>query len=270
MRHATGRRRGAGLLSGPLRPEIDAVNHEVFQHVNNGVYKAGFARSQEAHDEAVRALFDTLDALEARLSRQRYLAGDQITEADWRLFTTLVRFDPVYVGHFKCNLKRLVDYPSCGRTTRALPASPHRRDRRLLPHQAPLLRQPREGEPDRNRADGPDHRLERAPRARLSRLRSACRLLRLLGRQQAVVQVGERDRDLERLQTDDAIALEVLDLPAVRLAPPVLDPGLGAGDQQDILHRRNTSIVRQLVQIIGRGGRRRQNLHDRTWRTNEW
>ena len=94
-----------------LRAEIDAVNDQVFEHVNNGVYKAGFARSQEAYDEAVTALFDTLDQLEERLSGQRYLAGDQITEADWRLFTTLARFDPVYVGHFKCNLRRLVDYP---------------------------------------------------------------------------------------------------------------------------------------------------------------
>jgi putative glutathione S-transferase len=94
-----------------LRAEIDAVNDRVFEHVNNGVYKAGFARSQDAYDEAVTALFDTLDDLDARLSRQRYLAGERITEADLRLFTTLVRFDPVYVGHFKCNLRRLVDYP---------------------------------------------------------------------------------------------------------------------------------------------------------------
>ena len=106
-----GRRRRTGLLPAAAAREIDAVNHEVFEHVNNGVYKAGFARSQEAYDEAVTALFDTLDELEARLSRQRYLAGERITEADLRLFTTLARFDPVYVGHFKCNLRRLVDYP---------------------------------------------------------------------------------------------------------------------------------------------------------------
>jgi putative glutathione S-transferase len=93
------------------RAEIDAVNQDVFEHVNNGVYKAGFARSQEAYDDAVTALFETLDALEQRLGRQRYLAGDRITETDLRLFTTLVRFDAVYVGHFKCNLRRLVDYP---------------------------------------------------------------------------------------------------------------------------------------------------------------
>jgi putative glutathione S-transferase len=94
----------------PLRQEIDAINHEVYEHVNNGVYKAGFARSQAAYDEAVTALFDTLDDLDGRLSRRRYLAGARVTEADLRLFTTLARFDPVYVGHFKCNLRRLVDY----------------------------------------------------------------------------------------------------------------------------------------------------------------
>ena len=86
------------------------MNHDVYERVNNGVYRAGFARSQDAYDEAVTALFDTLDRLEERLSGQRYLAGDRITEADWRLFTTLARFDPVYVGHFKCNLRRLADY----------------------------------------------------------------------------------------------------------------------------------------------------------------
>jgi putative glutathione S-transferase len=95
----------------PLRPEIDRINTRVYDTVNNGVYKSGFATSQEAYEEAVTALFETLDELEARLAAQRYLAGERITEADWRLFTTLVRFDAVYVGHFKCNLKRLVDYP---------------------------------------------------------------------------------------------------------------------------------------------------------------
>jgi putative glutathione S-transferase len=94
-----------------LRPAIDTINDRVYETVNNGVYKAGFARSQRAYEEAARALFATLDDLEELLAGQRYLAGDRITEADWRLFTTLVRFDPVYVGHFKCNLRRLVDYP---------------------------------------------------------------------------------------------------------------------------------------------------------------
>ena len=80
--------------------------------MNNGVYRAGFATTQAAYEEAARALFATLDQLEERLSRQRYLAGRQITEADWRLFTTLLRFDAVYYSHFKCNLRRIVDYPN--------------------------------------------------------------------------------------------------------------------------------------------------------------
>lgn len=103
-----------------LRPQIDAINDLVYDNVNNGVYRAGFARSQEAYDEAVRELFMALDALEERLSRQRYLVGDQITEADWRLFTTLVRFDSVYAIHFKCSKRRLVDYPNLWAYTREL------------------------------------------------------------------------------------------------------------------------------------------------------
>ena len=104
----------------PLRAAIDAINGPVYETVNNGVYRSGFAKTQEAYDEAVAALFETLDMLEDRLSRQRYLVGDRITEADWRLFTTLVRFDPVYVGHFKCNIRRLVDYPNLWGFTREL------------------------------------------------------------------------------------------------------------------------------------------------------
>jgi putative glutathione S-transferase len=103
-----------------LRDEIDAVNDRVYKTLNNGVYKAGFATTQEAYEEAVVPLFETLDWLEERLTRQRYLVGDELTEVDWRLFTTLVRFDPVYVGHFKCNLRRLVDYPRLWEYTRAL------------------------------------------------------------------------------------------------------------------------------------------------------
>ncbi|NNC30011.1 glutathione S-transferase family protein [Longimicrobium terrae] len=95
-----------------LRSEIDEINEIVYRDVNNGVYRAGFATAQEAYEAAVDQLFTRLDWLEDRLSRQRYLVGDQLTEADIRLFTTLVRFDMVYVGHFKCNLRRLVDYPS--------------------------------------------------------------------------------------------------------------------------------------------------------------
>ena len=95
-----------------LREEIDAINARIYRDVNNGVYRAGFASTQEAYEEAVTALFQTLDWLEERLSHSRYIVGGQITEADWRLFTTLVRFDLVYVGHFKCNIKRLIDYPN--------------------------------------------------------------------------------------------------------------------------------------------------------------
>lgn len=103
-----------------LRGEINAINDTVYDKVNNGVYKAGFATSQDAYGDAVTGLFDTLDILEERLGKQRYLAGDQITEADWRAFTTLVRFDPVYVGHFKTNIRRLVDYPNLWAYTREL------------------------------------------------------------------------------------------------------------------------------------------------------
>ena len=95
-----------------LREEIDRVNALVYQNVNNGVYRAGFATSQAAYEEAFRALFVALDEVEQRLSRQRYLVGKDITEADWRLFTTLVRFDAVYYSHFKCNLRRIIDYPN--------------------------------------------------------------------------------------------------------------------------------------------------------------
>lgn len=93
-----------------LRPEIDRLNDRIYESVNNGVYKCGFATSQEAYDEAIVPLFETLDWLDERLATQRYLTGSTITEADWRLFTTLVRFDPVYVGHFKCNVRRINDY----------------------------------------------------------------------------------------------------------------------------------------------------------------
>ena len=93
-----------------LREEIDAINERVYNTVNNGVYKSGFATTQEAYEEAVVPLFESLDWLDDILGNNRYLTGDKITEADWRLFTTLIRFDPVYVGHFKCNLKRIADY----------------------------------------------------------------------------------------------------------------------------------------------------------------
>jgi putative glutathione S-transferase len=94
-----------------LRAEIDPLNERIYATVNNGVYKAGFATTQAAYEEAVLPLFETLDWLEERLTDRRVLCGDRLTEADWRLFTTLLRFDPVYVGHFKCNIRRLADYP---------------------------------------------------------------------------------------------------------------------------------------------------------------
>ena len=103
-----------------MRDDIEVVNARVYDTVNNGVYKAGFATTQSAYDEAVVPLFETLDWLEDRLSRNRYLMGDKLTEADWRLFPTLLRFDPVYHLHFKCNRKRIVDYPNLWAYTREL------------------------------------------------------------------------------------------------------------------------------------------------------
>ena len=103
-----------------LRTEIDAINTAVYDNVNNGVYRAGFATTQDAYEEAFDSLFATLDDLEARLARRRYLLGERLTEADWRLFTTLIRFDPVYVGHFKCNKRRLADYRHLWAFTREL------------------------------------------------------------------------------------------------------------------------------------------------------
>jgi glutathionyl-hydroquinone reductase len=93
-----------------LEAQIDAWNERIYRDVNNGVYRAGFATAQDKHERAVRALFAALDEIEVHLGGHRYLCGDALTEADWRLFTTLVRFDAVYHGHFKCNLRRLVDY----------------------------------------------------------------------------------------------------------------------------------------------------------------
>ena len=103
-----------------LRPEIDEVNARVYATVNNGVYRCGFATTQEAYEAAFGPLFETLDWLEDRLSDRRYLLGSRLTEADWRLFTTLVRFDPVYVGHFKCNRQRIADFEHLGAYLRDL------------------------------------------------------------------------------------------------------------------------------------------------------
>lgn len=108
------------LYPASLRKEIDDINDVVYNNINNGVYRAGFATTQDAYEKAFKNLFETLDTLEERLSSQRYLVGDQITEADWRLFTTLVRFDAVYYNHFKTNKKRLMDYPNLWAYTREL------------------------------------------------------------------------------------------------------------------------------------------------------
>jgi len=109
-----------GALPGDFYPqekqkEIDSLNDRIYTAVNNGVYKAGFATTQEAYEQAVTSLFETLDWLEEQLREQKYLTGTEVVESDWRLFTTLVRFDAVYVGHFKCNIKRIADYPNLSR-----------------------------------------------------------------------------------------------------------------------------------------------------------
>lgn len=104
----------------PLQQDIDAINKKIYTTINNGVYKCGFATTQEAYDNAFEALFSTLDELNIRLANQPYLIGKTLTEADWRLFTTLLRFDPVYVGHFKCNLRRIADYPNLSNYLRSL------------------------------------------------------------------------------------------------------------------------------------------------------
>ncbi len=118
----------------PLQTEIDTVNDRVYDTLNNGVYKAGFAMTQDAYDAAVIPLFETLDWLEARLADHRYLVGDTLTEADWRLFPTLVRFDPVYHGHFKCNLRKLTEYPNLWAYTKRLYKIPGVSDTVVLDH----------------------------------------------------------------------------------------------------------------------------------------
>ena len=103
-----------------MRVDIEEVNQRIYSTVNNGVYKSGFSASQAAYDDAVHALFDTLDWLDDRLAANRFLMGDRITEADWRLFPTLARFDSVYHLHFKCNRRRIIDYPNLWGHTREL------------------------------------------------------------------------------------------------------------------------------------------------------
>ncbi|MHC2144661.1 glutathione S-transferase family protein [Pseudomonas sp. 210_17 TE3656] len=108
------------LYPEPLQAEIDALNERIYPAINNGVYRAGFATSQQAYEQAFDEVFAELDCLEKHLGERRYLAGEYLTEADWRLFTTLIRFDAVYHGHFKCNLRRLADYPNLSNWLREL------------------------------------------------------------------------------------------------------------------------------------------------------
>lgn len=117
-----------------LRPQIDTINKRVYETINNGVYRAGFATRQDAYEEAVRALFDSLDWVENILSDSAYLAGDRVTEADWRLLTTLIRFDAVYYGHFKCNVRQVADYPNISHYMRGLIATPGVRETIYIDH----------------------------------------------------------------------------------------------------------------------------------------
>jgi putative glutathione S-transferase len=125
-RHGVRRDRTADVDFAPddLREEIDSTIDAIYEPINNGVYRSGFATTQEAYEEAVTDLFDALDHWEGVLETRRYLCGDRITEADWCMFPTLVRFDAVYHGHFKCNLRRIVDYPNLWGYLRDLYGSP--------------------------------------------------------------------------------------------------------------------------------------------------
>ena len=117
-----------------LRDDIEMVNEDIYHNINNGVYKAGFATTVEAYESEVTSVFAALDRMEERLSNNRYLMGDRLTEADWRFFTTLVRFDPVYVGHFKCNIRRIADYPSLSGYMRELYQMPGIADTVVMAH----------------------------------------------------------------------------------------------------------------------------------------
>ena len=135
-----------------LRADIDALNERIHETVDDGVHAAGFATRQEDYHRAFVDLFVTLGALDLRLSERRYLTGDRVTEADWRLFATLVRFDAVYYALFRCNLRRIVDYAApVGLHARALPVAGRRRHGRSGPDQGPLLRQSSKPESDANR-----------------------------------------------------------------------------------------------------------------------
>ena len=149
-------RRHNPLLRPPeLAAEIDALNEAIYPAINNGVYRAGFATTQAAYEEAYDQVFAMLDTLEARLKTRRFLLGDQPTEADWRLFTTLIRFDAVYYGHFKCNRARIAEFPELWDFTRALYQIPGVAETvRTRPDQDLLLRQPPHDQPDRHHPQG--------------------------------------------------------------------------------------------------------------------
>ena len=117
-----------------MRDAIEEVNADIYANINNGVYRSGFATSVEAYEDAVAKLFDALDRMEERLSTRRYLMGDRMTEADWRFFTTLIRFDAVYVGHFKCNIRRIDDYPALSGYMRELYQMPGIAETVVMPH----------------------------------------------------------------------------------------------------------------------------------------
>ena len=144
-----------------LHGEIDALNARIYPAINNGVYRAGFATTQDAYEEAFDDLFRELDWLERRLGKQRYLTGEYLTEADWRLFTTIIRFDAVYHGHFAQPAPHRGLSEPLELAARAVPVAGYRRDRGLHPHQAPLLRQPSADQRHWNRPKGPALGLER-------------------------------------------------------------------------------------------------------------
>ena len=151
-------------------PRSTSCNAFVYPNFNNGVYRAGFATTQEAYEEAATAVFAALDTVEGAARDAPLPAGSRLTEADIRLFTTLIRFDPVYHGHFKCNLRRIVDYPNLWGFVRDVYQTPGRRRHRAHRlHQAALLRQPPDREPVAHRADRPGPRLRDAARPRAPR-----------------------------------------------------------------------------------------------------
>jgi glutathionyl-hydroquinone reductase len=158
-----------------LRADIDPVNARIYDTLNNGVYKAGFATTQAAYEEAVAPLFETLDWLEQRLANRRFLFGDSLTEADIRLFTTLIRFDAVYVGHFKCNIRRLADYQNLSAYARDIYQWPGVAGTvNFGPHQAALLREPSLDQSERDRTRRTRARFHVASRARTARRCAAC------------------------------------------------------------------------------------------------